>query len=168
MAVIGFLTFGLMRAPSGDPAVRGFELRIAATYARAADAPGFLGSYAEGSDADLARPARWADPAYDGRCAITVTRWRDLESVHAFAFGPAHAGVMRRGHAWMERGDWPTHVAWWLADDEVLTVTDAARRYDLLDSAGPGPEAFTFEAAYDAGGERTELVLATGRAPDRP
>jgi hypothetical protein len=152
VASIGFLTFGLMRAPSGDPAVRGFELRIAATYDRAADAAGFLGSYAEGSDADLARPARWADPAYDGRCAITVTRWRDLGSVHAFASGPAHAGVMRRGHAWMERGDWPTHVAWWLADDEPVALVDAARRYDLLDAKGPTADAFTFGSPFDPDG----------------
>lgn len=151
MARIGFLTFGLLRAASGDPAVRGFELRIAATYDRASDAPGFLGSYAEGGT-ELVRPARWSDPAYDGRCAITVTMWHDLESVHAFAVGPGHAGVMRRGHAWMERGDWPTHVAWWLADDETPTLADAARRYDLLDVDGPTKDAFTFASAYDPDG----------------
>jgi hypothetical protein len=162
VASLGFLTFGLMRAPSGDPAVRGFELRIAATYDRAADAEGFLGSYAEGPDADLARPARWADPAYDGRCAITVTRWRDLQAVHAFAFGPAHAGVMRRGHAWMQRGDWPTHVAWWLADDEPLTLTDAAHRYDLLDAEGPTPDAFTFASPYDPDGSPAPSCAPTG------
>lgn len=166
MASLGFLTFGLMRAPSGYPAVRGFELRIAATYARAADAPGFLGSYAEGTQTDVSRPARWADPAYDGRCAITVTRWTDLQAVHDFAFGPAHAGVMRRGHAWMERGDWPTHVAWWLADDETSSLGDAARRYDLLDSEGPTPDAFTFTSPYDANGRPAPSCAPTG-APTR-
>lgn len=165
MARIGFLTFGLMRAPSGDPSVRGFEIRIAATYSRAADAPGFLGSYAEGTE--VVRPARWADPAYDGRCAITVTRWTDLRAVHDFAFGPAHAGVMRRGHAWMERGDWPTHVAWWLADDELPTLADAAARYDLLDAEGPTPQAFTFASPYDPTGHPAPRCVPTG-APTLP
>ena len=121
MARLAFLTFGLMRAPTGDPAVRGFEIRIAATYERAAESPGFLGSFAEqpGSGGVAVRPARWADPAYAARSAITMTLWTDLESVHAFAFGPAHSGVLRRGHAWMEHGDWPRHVAWWVDDDEM-------------------------------------------------
>jgi hypothetical protein len=159
MARLAFLTFGLMRAPTGDPAVRGFEIRIAATYERAAESPGFLGSFAEtpGSGTVSVRPARWAAPAYAARSAITMTLWTDLESVHAFAFGPGHSGVLRRGHAWMEHGDWPRHVAWWVADDEVPTPADACRRYDLLDEHGPTPEAFTFDTAYDAQGARVAL-----------
>jgi hypothetical protein len=159
MARLAFLTFGLMRAPTGDPAVRGFEIRIDATYERATESPGFLGSFAEqpGSVGPAARPARWADAAYAARSAITMTLWTDLESVHAFAFGPAHAGVLRRGHAWMEHGDWPRHVAWWVGDDELPTPKDACQRYDLLDEQGPTREAFTFGTAYDAQGIRVDL-----------
>jgi hypothetical protein len=164
---LGFLTFGLMRAPSGDPAVRGFEIRIAATYSRAADAPGFVGSYAEGIAARGVRPQRWVDPAYDERCAITVTCWTDLESVHAFAFGPGHAAVMRRGHAWMERGDWPTHVAWWIGDDETPDLLDAARRYDLLDAQGPTPDAFTFGTPFDPAGDPAPSCAPTGGSTHR-
>ncbi len=159
MARLAFLTFGLMRAPTGDPAVRGFEIRIAATYERAAESPGFLGSFAEqpGSGGVAVRPARWAAPAYAARSAITMTLWTDLESVHAFAFGPAHSGVLRRGHAWMEHGNWPRHVAWWVDDDEIPAPADACRRYDLLDELGPTPEAFTFDVPYGADGTRVEL-----------
>jgi Domain of unknown function (DUF3291) len=159
VARLAFLTFGLMRAPTGDPAVRGFEIRIAATYERAAESHGFLGSFAEesGSGGLAVRPERWAAPAYAARSAITMTLWTDLESVRAFAFGPSHSGVLRRGHAWREHGDWPRHVAWWVADDEVPTPAEACRRYDLLDELGPAPDAFTFEVPYDADGAPVDL-----------
>ena len=53
--------------------------------------------------------------------AATLTIWADLESVFAFAYSGSHLEAFKRRRESFHVGDWPSHVAWWIGDDEMPT-----------------------------------------------
>lgn len=167
MARIAFLTFGNMLAPWGDPAVAIFESAVAETYDYAEASPGYITELADpepppGGD-------RLHSPFYTGvrepeldSEASTLTIWSDLESVHAFAYSGPHLEAFKRRRESFEHGDWPSHVAWWVDDDELPTWEDAYARQRRLHEEGPSPSAFNFRQPYLPDGTPTKLRRTHG------
>jgi hypothetical protein len=151
MPRIAFYTFGLLIEPLGHPALRGFEDRVDPVSVVAAACDGFITSV-QGWDAQ----ARFVNPS-ENRTAQTLTLWRDLESVYAFAYFGPHAEAVRRRTAWFVKGAWPGYVAWWVAVDHEPNFTEAVERFAYLHDHGPTPYAFTFRTAFDAGGQPVAL-----------
>jgi hypothetical protein len=162
MARIAFLTFGNMVAPYGDPAVEVFESAIEATYDQVDASPGFICHMA---DAEwIPGGDRLRSPFYTGGRspeldaeATTLSIWADLESVYAFAYSGSHLDAFKRRRESFESGDWPSHVAWWIGDDELPTWEDAFARQQLIHGKGPSPEAFNFRKPYAPDGTATKL-----------
>jgi hypothetical protein len=170
MARLAFMTFGILREPYGSPGSAGFEDRLARTFAAANLAPGMI-AYDDTEVTDWTMPVddpRWgpfgryrlADVYPDDRSdlsktreAVTLSVWRDIESVFAFAYSGLHLKALQRKAEWFEPRRWPTYVAWWIGDDEKPTWDDAATRLDRLHRDGPGPEAFDFHHPFDAEGQ---------------
>ena len=148
---LAFMTCGVLRVPIDDPANRSFVERSAAAWAAAAANTGFLGYLPEPNPDG--RPNRFGDHEFAHRCAITLTRWRDLESVYGFAFrSPDHAAALRDRSHWFLHGDWPTSVAWWFDADRPPTQEESLARYDRLVTDGPTPAAFELRHPFDATG----------------
>ncbi len=166
---IAFLTFGNMLAPWGDPVVAEFEAREEAVFGAAEESPGFV-AYAPSVDRAPGAPVRHS-PFYMGSPgealdseASTLTVWRDLESVFAFAYGGRHLEAFKRRRSWFHPPAWPRYLAWWIGDDELPTWEDAYARQERLHAMGPTPEAFDFHHPFDADGQPTTVR----RPPARP
>ncbi|MDE3231449.1 MAG: DUF3291 domain-containing protein [Chloroflexota bacterium] len=156
MPRIAFFTLNVAREPFSQPQMRGFVERIPTIFAEADVASGFIAFAAAmrlpPDDPAMVWPA--AKPA-DHEAAMTLTLWRDLESVFAFAYSRLHAEALQMRREWTIKPDWPTYVAWWVADDEEPDWREAARRHAMLSARGPTPDAFDFRTPFDAEGRPT-------------
>ena len=76
---------------------------------------------------------------------------RALEAAHerrGETYDPAVADVfLAHGRDWFERLE-PYLALWWVPAGTLPSVEEAKRRLARLDRDGPGPEAFTFRAAW--------------------
>jgi hypothetical protein len=172
MANLAFYTFGLMRAPWGDPAVRGFEERLERVFAESRQAPGYVDGVSNAGVEERFGP--WTLPSYvgpigDGRVAATVSVWGDLESVFAFAYGGNHGEALRKRRDWFvpETG-WPSYCAWWVPASHVPTFPESVERAEHLHAHGPTPFAFDFRACFDANGRAYVLDRAQAADARRP
>jgi hypothetical protein len=166
---IAFFTLGVLKAPVGDAVVQGFVDRISEVYAVAEGSAGFF-------DRSIRDVKTWAHswgPVIVPRCvpgdlpptqyAMTLSLWRDLESVAAFAYQGVHREALSRREDWVNSGSWPSYVAWWVAADHRPNWSEAVARVDHLHEHGPSAKAFTFRQAFDAAG-----MPARMRATPRP
>jgi hypothetical protein len=133
MSRIAFLTFGVLIEPWGDRAVAGFEERLDRTFDAADANPGFISRSLDYEPTPTTPTVRheWGpyrrstlypgvdDPDQDTEAA-TLSLWRDLEPVHAFAYSSFHLQALRQRADWFEPRRWPTYVAWWVSDDKIL------------------------------------------------
>jgi hypothetical protein len=83
----------------------------------------------------------------------TLSLWRSIESVYAFAYSGVHGEALRHRLEWFIRPEWPNYAAWWVADDHVPDWHEASERLEHLHDHGPSPQAFDFRHAFgsDAG-----------------
>ncbi len=161
MARVAFFTFGVLREPTGHPQTKGFEDRIADSFAEATASPGFIG-YPQAMIADQRDP-RLSWPAMKGpdrEAMMTLSLWVDLESVFAFSF--AHHGVhneaLRLRRDWFIKPEWPSYVAWWVGDDHQPTWQEAIARHAQLHAHGASSSAFDFHTPFDAAGRPTRVL----------
>src|SRR5262249_7755666 len=84
--------------------------------------------------------------------AMTLSLWRDLDSVAAFAYNGAHAEALSKRADWFTKGAWPGYVAWWVEESHRPSWKEAADRIDRLHEQGSTPEAFSFRKAFDSTG----------------
>ncbi len=155
MAHVALMTIGLLRAPWGDPLVRGFEDRIAETFATATASPGFvvrIGAIDGPDGGPGVVPAPFTGPEIGNRIAQTYSVWRDAESAFAFSYRGMHGASLRARHEWFAKVDAPSHVAWWIDEGHQPTWAEAAARYAELATTGPSARAFDFRAPFDADG----------------
>lgn len=155
---IAFFTLGVLKAPVGDAAVQGFVDRIGAVYAAAEGSAGFF----DRSVRDVQTWEHSWGPVITPRCvptglpltqfAMTLSLWRDLESVAAFAYHGAHREAMSKRADWFESGPWPTYVAWWIHGDHRPDWREAVDRVDHLHEHGSTATAFSFRQPFDPAG----------------
>jgi hypothetical protein len=164
MARIAFYTFALLRAKWGDPQVRGFEELVEPVSRSAGGSAGFLHLvYPDNSDGHLAVP-RFVRSDQDYP-AFTLSVWRDLASVHAFAYRGFHAEALRQRAEWCRKAECPAYVAWWIADDHLPTWAEAVERHEHLHDHGPTAFAFNFQNPYDARGNAVQLETSKAHPP---
>jgi hypothetical protein len=153
MARIAFFTMNVAREPFSQPDMRGFVERIAPVLAEASATSGFIAyppaMRVKADDPTLIWPA--AKPAAH-EAAMTLSLWRDLDAVFAFAYQAMHAEVLRLRRNWTLPPEWPMYVAWWVADDEAPTWEEAGQRHEFLRTHGSTAYAFDFRTSFDAAG----------------
>ena len=134
-------------APLDDPRLAPFVEALEPVNARADAAPGFVWRLqAEGGDATSIRA--FPDP----NVIVNLSVWESVEALEAFTFGdPAHRAVLRGRRAWFERHAEADTALWWIADDTLPSVEDAAERLAHLRRHGPTAFAFTFRQRFAPG-----------------
>jgi hypothetical protein len=173
MARIAFTTFAIMRAPYGDPIVQGFEALTPAVFRHAEKAEGFIDRAREldGNNHLTNFERDWGDWGpfavprfYDGghttvtdTRASTVSLWRSIETVRAFAHGGLHQRALHQRKKWFLEPKWPTYAMWWVKDDHIPTWSEACARLELLHDNGSTSLAFDFQKPFDEHGNPLAL-----------
>jgi hypothetical protein len=155
MPLVAFATFAIFRAPPGDPQVQGFFDRLPDTFGAADRFEGFVGRSMRDpvtlthTWGDLVYP-RFFDPARHDGAVATLSLWRTLESVNAFAYSGVHGESLRHRLEWFVKPEWPSYTAWWVADDHIPDWYEARERLEQLHDHGASPQAFDFRRAFGA------------------
>jgi hypothetical protein len=155
MPLVAFTTFAIFRAPPGDPQVQGFFDRLPDTFGAADRFEGFVARSMRDpvtlthTWGDLVYP-RFLDPAQHDGAVATLSLWRTLESVNAFAYSGVHGESLRHRLEWFVKPEWPSYTAWWVADDHIPDWYEARERLEHLHDHGPSPQAFDFRRAFGA------------------
>ncbi len=149
MAKLAFVNLGILLQPYGDPQVRGFADRVDSVFEVAEDSHGFVMALF-GDDSNV--PAMFRAPEFAGRVVHTLSVWKNLESVMAYAYGGLHGEAFAKRKEWFEQGLFPSSVAWWVEDDQPVTWDEAHRRYELLHHQGSSPDAFNFKQPFTPDG----------------
>jgi Domain of unknown function (DUF3291) len=171
---LAIYNFGMFRDRAESPSNQGFREREPATFDAAERAPGFIGR--AGYEGELDHES-WGVRVYprfyvergDGEAPSTLSLWADIESLMAFAYSGVHAEALRRASDWFLPKSWPPYVLWWTPEGRRPDWHESVARFELLHDRGPTPEAFTFEAPFDATGrptivdkERVRTLAAAG------
>lgn len=160
---LAFFTIGVLKEPVGAAAVQGFMDRVAAVYAQADGSAGFFARSVrnleswEHSWGPIMMPACVPAGLSLWQVPMTLSLWRDLESVVGFSYGGNHGEALSNRSEWFLRGPWPGFVAWWVGADHQPSWPEAVERIDRLNAEGPTPFAFNFRQPFDAEGNRTKL-----------
>lgn len=129
-----------------DPAqAKGFIDRIDEVNLLAERSPGFVWRYVSVED-DPQVLAQFGDR----RVIFNMSVWESLDQLKRFAFTHTHAEVMKGRAQWFERRPESMSVLWWVCPGHRPSVAEARRRFTLLDTRGPGHEAFTFARVFPA------------------
>lgn len=136
-----------LRAPLDSPLIADFVAALEPVNEVADRAPGFVWRLqTEDGDATAIRAFE------DDMLIVNISVWETIDALASFTFSGLHLEVMRRRRHWFERISESYLVLWWIPAGTIPTVEEARRRLELLRIAGPGPDAFTFRARFDATG----------------
>jgi hypothetical protein len=101
---------------------------------------------------DLTFAESWFTPP-GAESAMTISLWKDLESVFAFAYSGLHGEALRLRKEWFVSPPLgPTYTIWWVGDGHEPTWFEARERQWHLHAYGPTPYAFTFHTPFAADG----------------
>ena len=167
MPNVAFFTYGVLRETADHPQMQDFWERVPPNFVVAEQSDGFL-------DRSRFKPGTtvhdWGEAAVSQfhretefdrtRIPRTLSLWNDLESVFAFAYSGSHAEAMSHRKQWFLRPEWPSYVAWWVADGHTPQWSEAVERHQHLFDYGPSPYAFDFKDPFGASGESTQLDRA--------
>jgi uncharacterized protein DUF3291 len=162
-ARIAFFTLGVLKKPVGDAEVQGFIDRLASVYTAAEGSAGFFARSIrnvqtwEHSWGPVIAPACVPPGVGLEQVAMTLSVWRNLESVAAFAYRGVHAEALSKRAEWFQRGEWPAFVAWWIDEQHQPNWREAVERIDRLHGNGSTPAAFNFRQPFDSAGNPAKL-----------
>ncbi len=137
------LNIGIIRAPMDSPMMADFANNLARINAVAEASPGFV--WRLQTDAGDATSSRHFD---DDNMLVTMSGWRDVESLRHYVYSSAHVELMRRRREWFQPMPEAFLVLWWIPQDHLPSVGEAVDRLALLRANGPTPDAFTFRTVY--------------------
>ena len=155
MASIAFYTFGILREKEGHPQVQGFFDRISSVFEQAQNSGGFIERNKE-LRREYCLP-RFFDPEKHELAVATLSLWKDLESVCAFAYKFSHGDAFKNRNEWVVKPEWPTYVAWWVGDDKLPSREVACKRLEYIHDNESSPFAFNFKKPFDQNGNPVEL-----------
>jgi hypothetical protein len=162
MSRLAFMTFGILREPGGHPDVQPFFDTGVDVFVNVDVANGFIDRYrypANPGDDPFGTyvAGRFVTPEFADRVAPTLSLWKDLEAVFAFAYAGVHADALRRRKEWFAKPAWPVYAAWWVADDHRPDWREASTRLEHLHDHGATSYAFDFRSPFGADGHPASL-----------
>lgn len=107
MAHVAVMTFGFLNHPPGHEQVQGFVDRAPGVFAAADQAHGFISLIGSHVGREVSMPQ------FAGHCkpprtpALTLSVWKDLESVFAFAYHGTHGEAFKKRRAWTQKANSP-------------------------------------------------------------
>ena len=170
---LAFLTVAVLHEPVGHARVQGFVDRIPAVYGAADGSDGFQARSIRDvatwkhSWGEVVVPNCYPKLENPESYAMTLSLWKDLESVAAFAYHGAHGEALSKRKDWFQSLGLPTFVAWWVDAGHDVDWAEGAKRLDHLHEHGPTALAFNFAQPFDAQGNSRPLDRAAMAAKAR-
>ncbi len=142
------LNVAKMIAPLESPILADFVANLDSINALAEGSPGFVWRLqSDAGDATSFRP-------FDDDMLVNLTVWKDVQSLHDFVYKSGHVEIMRRRKEWFSQMQEAYVVLWWVPVGHKPSIEEAGEKLKLLETNGPGSEAFTFKSAYPSPGEK--------------
>lgn len=87
--------------------------------------------------------------------ALTLSVWKNLETLHRFTYSGKHSQALRNKKKWMDTSQkgHGTYIIWWTEKVKDVTWEEAFKRYEYYLEHGPTPYAFDFKHAFNEEGE---------------
>jgi len=155
---LAFMTVGILREAVGHAQVQGFVDRIGDVYGAAEASDGFhdrsirdVGTWLH-SWGPVELPDCFPMPPEETQIAMTLSLWKDLESVAAFTYHGAHGEALMKRREWFEKYNLPVYVAWWVPADHPIEWKEGNARLEHLHRNGPTAVAFNFVRPFDSEG----------------
>lgn len=158
MPKLAFLTVGILHEAVGSPRVQGFVDRIGSVYDAADRSDGFRSRSIRDvntwlhSWGPIVVPQCYGPVENESQMAMTLSLWKDLESVAAFAYHGPHGDALTKRKEWFPSRGLPVYVAWWVSDEHSVNWEEGASRLDHLHTHGSSAVAFNFSKPFDAQG----------------
>jgi hypothetical protein len=154
---LAIYNFGLHVAEETAPEVQGFLRREPLNFAAAERALGFVG---RSGYRGVPGPRSWGPQVFPryikgsgfDSAPSSLSLWKDIESLMAFAYAGVHAEALKHARNWNQKGDWPPLVLWWVVAGQRPDWQQGADKLEWLHDHGPSPQAFTFKQPYDPDG----------------
>ena len=118
------------RWPTDQPEMADFISQIAAINAAAEASPGYVWTLTEDSG--------------EPQMLVNISVWESVEALKAFVYQSAHVGVFRDCARWFETPTQANQVLWWVPAGHRPGYAEGWARLEMLRTAGPSVEAFTF------------------------
>jgi uncharacterized protein DUF3291 len=147
--VVAQVNFGRLVAPLDSPQLADFVAGLAPVNAVADGAPGFVWRLqTEDGNATAVRAFEQDAEGSGGGILLNMSVWESVETLAAYAYGPAHVAVLRRRREWFERMKDAYTALWWIPRGHIPTVGEAEDRVKHLRAHGPTPYAFTLKVHF--------------------
>ena len=131
------------KGPREDPQMQGFYEAVEMINRLAEDSDGFIWRLKDESG-DSTGIRAFPDPTV----LVTMSVWRDMDSLRLFVYKSTHVDFLRRRHEWFNRPTGPGMVLWWVPEGHLPTLGEARARLDMLAEQGSNARAFTFGAPF--------------------
>lgn len=150
MAFVSIYTVGRLNHPHDHPATREFY-QVGNEIYREAMKTGLIEAFL--SDG-VTLPEE--NVPGTGTPILTLTVWKNLESLYSFTYSGQHKQALRNRGRWIEA--YPekhlSYVVWWTESVMKVSWEEAFKRYKYYIQNGPTPFAFDFKHAFDEKGEK--------------
>jgi len=133
----------LARAPLDDAVMAGFVKAIDDVNWLADHSPGFVWRL-------LPQHGHVTFGELEGdRVIVTLSVWKDFESLQRYVYRTAHGLFMRQRGRWFLPIGGFTTAMWWVGDGERPELDDGLGRLEHLRGKGPTPQAFSLRRQFD-------------------
>jgi len=149
MALVSIYTVGRLNHPYDHPATREF-FEVGYEVFRQASESGHLIEAFSPNGVPFPEVAKG-----EGLPILTLTVWRNLQSLYRFTYSGQHRQALRDRRKWMEpyQEKHLSYVVWWTDKVKDVSWEEAFKRYNYYIQHGPTPFAFDFKHAFDEKGE---------------
>lgn len=150
MALVSIYTVGRLKHPYDHPASRNF-FKVGDEVFRQATKSGQLVEAFSSDGVSIPEESIKGE----GYPVITLTVWRNLQSLFRFTYSDQHRQALRDKSKWMEayQEKHLSYVVWWTENLNDVSWEEAFNRYSYYIQHGSTPFAFDFKQAYDEKGE---------------
>lgn len=153
MAFVSIYTVGRLNHPYDHPASREFY-EMGYKVMRQASILGNLIEEFSSDGVNLPEEAKGK-----GYPVLTLTVWKDLQSLYRFTYSGKHSQALRNRSKWMQPYEEKhlSYVVWWTEIVKDVSWEEAFNRYNYYIQHGSTPYAFDFKHAFDENGDRCNL-----------
>ena len=124
-----------------DPRMADFVNNTARINALAEESPGFIWRWIEEPSNEIYEV--FGDPAL----IVNMSLWESRETLMAFTYQTAHVDIYKRRKEWFSKIK-DSHMVCWYTKEAVISLKEAKKRLDHLNTKGESAYAFSFRSNF--------------------